>query len=140
MQPNLDSYTTVEEAAQAIVEGEPARAAAEPAIHVPMALPSAVNVGEVLTEFRNVRHATEQAQVKTDDEREDVDALYPAAQALAVDIADTVEFFYRKDPDASSRRAKCRRWGVVYIYDAGETPDPEDPEDPTPPPPTPPTP
>ena len=31
-----------------------------------------------------------------------------------------VEFFYRKDPEASSRRAKCARWGVEYIYEPGE--------------------
>jgi hypothetical protein len=37
-----------------------------------------------------------------------------------VDICDTVEFFHRKDPDPSSRRAKCARWGVVYVYDDGE--------------------
>ncbi len=45
------------------------------------------------------------------------------AQALAVDLCDTVEFYFRKNPSASSRRAKCIRWGVVYIYEAGETPD-----------------
>jgi hypothetical protein len=32
-----------------------------------------------------------------------------------VDLCDTVEFFYRKDPDDSSRRQKCERWGVVYL-------------------------
>ena len=41
-------------------------------------------------------------------------AFLPEAKALAEDIAETAAFFYRKDPDASSRRAKCRRWGVVY--------------------------
>ena len=41
-----------------------------------------------------------------------------------MDICDTVEFFYRKDPDASSRRQKCARWGVVYMFEPHETPDP----------------
>ncbi len=35
---------------------------------------------------------------------------------------DTVEFNYRKEPDASSQN--CTRWGVVYPYEPGETPDP----------------
>jgi len=43
---------------------------------------------------------------------------------------DTVEFFYRKDPDASSRRQKAIRWGVVYLYEPGETPDPQPPPNP----------
>jgi hypothetical protein len=50
-----------------------------------------------------------------------------ALTALAVDICATVEFFYRKDPDAASRRAKCERWGAVYVADA-------EPVAPTPPP------
>ena len=51
-----------------------------------------------------------------------------------MDICDTVEFFYRKDPDASSRRQKAMRWGVVYLYEPGETPDPSAGGGPTPPP------
>jgi hypothetical protein len=78
-------------------------------------------------------HQSEQAQVNTDQQREELNALYPAAQALAVDICDTVEFFYRKDPDDASRRVKCQRWGVVYIYDQPAAPAPT----PTPTPPTP---
>jgi hypothetical protein len=49
-----------------------------------------------------------------------------------VDICDTVEFFYRKDPDDSSRRAKCERWGVVYVSDAAPAAPPPTPT-PTPP-------
>ncbi len=71
------------------------------------------------------RRLAQQAQVKTDREREDVTALYPAAQALAVDLCDTIEFYYRKDPDDASRRAKCKRWGVVYFYEPNEPQDPE---------------
>ncbi len=49
-----------------------------------------------------------------------------------MDICDTVEFHFRRDPSPSSRRAKCRRWGVVYLYCDQETPGPGD----TTPPPT----
>jgi hypothetical protein len=42
----------------------------------------------------------------------------------AMNPCDTVEFNYREDPDASSRRQKAMRWGVVYLYEPGETHDP----------------
>jgi hypothetical protein len=34
--------------------------------------------------------------------------------------------FHRKDLDPATRRAECRRWGVVYIYDQNEPIDPGD--------------
>jgi hypothetical protein len=43
--------------------------------------------------------------------------MLPEALDRCKDIYDTVEYFYRKDPDDSSRRQKCERWGVVYAYD-----------------------
>lgn len=63
-------------------------------------------------------------QTNTDNQQEELSALHAEARALAVDLCDTVEFFYRKDPHASSRRQKCMRWGVVYLNEPGETPDP----------------
>jgi len=154
--PDVSSYESVLEAANKIVEGETARAAAEAdgvprygaatygsgvryasandsTAHVPMALPSAAQVAALRDEFVTIHNQVQQAEVNTDREQEELRALYDEAQALAVDICDTVEFYYRKDPDASSRRAKCARWGVVYVYDANEPP-----PAPTPPP-TPPT-
>lgn len=122
--PDLASYDAVAEAAEAIVTGEAARQTAEGAAFVPMALPGAAQVGAVRDQFVAARQQSQAAQVTTDREREDVSTLYPEAQALAADLCDTVEFFYRKDPDAASRRAKASRWGVVYLYDANETPDP----------------
>lgn len=122
--PDLTTYDAVAEAAENIVTGEAARQTAEGPASVPMALPSAAEVATLSTQFRTLRAQSRQAQTTTDREREEVGALYAEAQALAVDICDTVEFFYRKDPDAASRRAKAARWGVVYIYDQGETPEP----------------
>ena len=46
---------------------------------------------------------------------------------MAVDICDTIEFFYRKYTDASSSRQKCERWGVVCHFE------PIDPAAPVPP-------
>lgn len=122
--PDLTTYDAVKDAAENIVIGEAARQTAEGPAYVPMALPSAAEVATLRTQFRTLRAQSQQAQVDTEREREEVGALYAEAQALAVDICDTVEFFYRKDPDAASRRAKAARWGVVYIYDQGETPEP----------------
>jgi hypothetical protein len=131
--PDLSSYDAVAEEAENIVKGEAARQNAEGAAFVPMALPSAVEVGALLTQFQTLENQSEQAQVHTDQQREELQAVYPEAQALAVDICDTVEFFHRKDPDDSSRRVKCARWGVVYIYDQPAAPAPA----PAPAPPTP---
>lgn len=130
--PDLSNIDLVMEAAEKVVTGEAARATAEGAAHVPMALPSAAEVGAIRTQFLAVFNQRDQAEVTTDREREELMALYTEAQALAVDICDTVEYFFRKDPDPASRRVKCQRWGVVYIYEPGETP--ETPPAPTPPP------
>lgn len=122
--PDLTTYDAVADAAQKIVTGEAARQAAETTGFKPMALPTAAEVGAHLAAFTTARNASQQAQVKTDQERADVSALYPAAQELAVDLCDTVEFFYRKDLDPASRRARCARWGVVYFYEPNEAPTP----------------
>lgn len=121
--PPLGTYDAVEEAAEAIVKGEADRAAAEGAAHLAMANPSAAAVATALGAFRTARTAAQAAMANTDKQREEAGAMYPEAQEFAVDVCDTVEFFYRKDPSASSRRAKCRRWGVVYFFGQGETPD-----------------
>lgn len=137
--PPMSSYAELEAAAQAIVDGETDRSDAQGIEYVAMSNPSAAQVGAALTDFREVHDASEQAQVRTNREQEEAMALYPEVHALAVDICETVEFHYRKDPLASSRRAKSRPWGVVYIYGENEPRDPDDPApeegtEPTPPP------
>jgi len=129
--PDLSNYDALEEAAGKTTAGETARAQAEGGAYKPMDLPNASEVASLSAEFNTLRTQSRNAQTHTDTQREEAQALYAEAQALAVDICDTVEFFYRKDPDASSRRQKAMRWGVVYLYEPGETPDPP------PPPPTP---
>jgi hypothetical protein len=136
--PPLSSYEEVEEAAEAIVAGETARATAEGAQHLPMSMPRASDVSSLLQASRSARTTAGVAMGLTNREREEVQTLYPAAQELAVDVCDTVEFFFRRDPLPGSRRTKCKRWGVVYLYAPGEPADPE--PAPTPEPPTPPVP
>ena len=132
--PDLSSYDAVEFAAGKTTAGESARALAEAGTYREMDLPNASEVALLNGQFNTLRVQSRQAQTRTDTQREELSALYPEAQTLAVDICDTVEFFYRKDSDASSRRQKCGRWGVVYLFDTGETPDPT-PGGGTPPPP-----
>ena len=79
-----------------------------------MSLPSAAEVEALLGPFRELRKQSVTALSRTDLQREALAKFLPEAKALARDIAETATFFYRKDRDASIRRAKCRRWGVVY--------------------------
>ena len=147
--PNLVSYSALVEAAEKVVSGEAARAAAEAAptfdsgatldsglhwdgTYVAMSLPSAAEVGEKLNEFKLLRAQSLAAFRRTDLEREEAMALYPEAQALAVDLCEQVEFFFRKDPEPSSRRVKCARWGVSYVYDDGTEEPPSPPAPPRP--------
>jgi hypothetical protein len=128
--PDLSSYQAIGEAAQKIVDGDVARQTAEGGSFKAMNLPSVEEINGLREEFVLYRNQSEQALVNTDTQREELQTLYAQAQALAVDIYDTVEFFYRKDPDASSRRVKCERWGLVYAFE----PTPGNPTPPTPPP------
>ncbi|HEY3664305.1 MAG TPA: hypothetical protein VGL24_14220 [Chthoniobacterales bacterium] len=90
----------------------------------------------ISTGIQWVNDQSDAAQAQTNKEEEDVSALYAEGHALAVDICDTVEFNVRQDPSASSRRAKARKWGVVYVNDDGTLA--EDPLPPGEPPVTPP--
>lgn len=123
--PDLSSYDDVQENADLIVSGEAARRTAEGPNHVPMSLPSAADVATLRGAFKTARAAAQQAMANTNKQEEEVSALYPEAQKLAVNICETVEFNVRNDPSDSSRRAKAEQWGVVYIYeDQAATPTP----------------
>lgn len=122
--PDLATQEAVMEAAERVVTGEAARATAEGAAYVAMALPSAAEVAALRAQFLTLRNQRDQAVLKTEREREEAMALYPEAQVLAVDLCDTVEFFFRKDPEDGSRRTKCERWGVVYHFSPSEPPVP----------------
>ena len=151
--PKTDSYDDLKSVALAIIQGETARAQAEggpPATfdsglrmdsgvrfdstggtYRAMDLPSAVEVNAVYQEFEAARLAVEAGAVELNAAQETLAADFPAARALAVDIYDEVEFFYRRDPDPASRRAKCEPWGLQYVSEGEEEPTPEPPE-PTP--------
>jgi hypothetical protein len=125
--PDLSDYDAVEDVADKIGEGEKKRfKAADDAGRefTAMTNPSAAQVTALLDPFREARAASQRAQIKTDKEAADLRALYQDAYKLAVDICDTVEFFYRAERESMPTfRTHCRRWGVVYIYEPSEPPD-----------------
>lgn len=126
------------DALDAIIKGEADRQAAEGAAYVAMSNPSAAQVATVRTAFTAARNPKNLALQKTDREREEASVMLPEALERCKDIYDTVEYFYRKDPDDSSRRQKCARWGVQYASDPNAPPTPPaNPNPPAPPAPNP---
>ncbi len=118
--PDLSTYAAVQTAIDAIVRGEANRFKEEGPAYIAMSHPTAAECAGLLSIFRSQLLASEQSRQNTDTQREELQALYPEAQALAVDLCDTVEFFYRHDLNPGSRRTKCRRWGVIYLYEPTE--------------------
>lgn len=121
--PALATEQQVEEAGAAIVNGEALRLAAQGPAFVAMANPSAGEVGSMYSEFRGAKMLAATAQATASGEAEDVADLTEEAVALAEEVFDTVEFFFRKERDGATFRRKCREWGVEYVYSEGETPD-----------------
>ncbi len=119
--PALTAQNAVLAAAESIVKGEADRQTAEGAAYKPMALPSAAEVASVLADAKQKRSAAETAKLATDNEQNELAALYPEAQRLAVSIINHIEFNLneRPDLDAPGRRRIARAWGVVYINDDG---------------------
>ena len=119
--PDLSSIANVIDAAAKIDPGEAARKTAEGAKHVPMALPSAVEVATIHAEALAKRAASEAAKLFTDTQEGELAAIYPEAQKLAVSLINTVEFNLgeREDLDDSGQRRIARVWGVVYVNSDG---------------------
>lgn len=122
--PELSTYEDIALAAEAIKQGEADRQTAEGANFLPMALPSAAEVEAARVQFKTELDLSKQADVTLDREEEEAGALNPEGLALAVDIIKQVEHFYRHETNDASFRQKCTRWGVVYVFEPGEQPDP----------------
>lgn len=134
--PDLATQDAALAAAEATVKGEADRQTAEAAAFKPMALPSAAEVSAILAAAKQQRAAAETAKLATDAEQNELAALYPEAQRLAVSLINHIEFHLneRPDLDAPGRRHIARAWGVVYINDDGtlnEEPDPAPAPEPT---------
>jgi hypothetical protein len=121
--PDLSTASAVLEAAAKVAPGEAERAAAEGARYVAMALPSAAEVAAIHAEVKAKYDASQSAQAFTDQQQNELAAIYPDAQKLAVSLCNTVEFNLgeRDGLDDAGRRNIAVRWGVDYIYDDGTT-------------------
>ena len=119
--PPLSTAAEVMEAAAKITTGETARSTSEAEAYIPMALPSAAQVTALHSDTVAAHAASETAKLNTDTQQGELAVLYPAAQALAVSLINTIEFNLaeRTDLDAPGRRRIARAWGVVYINDDG---------------------
>jgi len=118
--PDLSTYAAVQTALDHIVRGEAQRLAAEGPAYIPMALPSAGECAGIFSQFISALRNNSDAQQNTDTQREQLQALYteaPRGRASFIAFAHRPDFL---DRDPGSFRTKCRRWGVVYIYDANE--------------------
>lgn len=118
--------------AQNIVAGEAARQAAAGPAFIPMAMPSAAEAGDALTAYLASLEPASNAKDAFEATQKTVQNLRPAADAMILDLWDTIEYNFRHD-DASTLRRKAREWGVVYATRPGETPDPGPTPTPTPP-------
>jgi hypothetical protein len=90
--PDLSTASAVLEAAAKIGPGEAKRAAAEGAGYKPMARPSADEVAALHATVKAEYDASQSAQAFTDQQQNELAALYPDAQKLAVSICNTVEY------------------------------------------------
>ncbi len=123
--PDLSTILAILDAGAQIAPGEAARATAEGAAHVPMALPGAAQVAAIHTAAAAQRAASETAKLHTDTQQGEAAALYPEAHTLAVSLLNTIEFHLSERPelDAPGRRRIARAWGAVYINDDGSVSD-----------------
>jgi hypothetical protein len=124
--PDLSTATAVLNAAAKIGTGEAERATAEGAAYKAMANPAAAEVAALYATVKAEYDASQAAQAFTDQQQNELAALYPDAQKLAVQICNTVEYTLENDEayatlDAAGRRAIAVRWGVVYLYENATT-------------------
>jgi hypothetical protein len=108
--PNLAREADLLRVAQAIVDGEARRVAAG---GKRITMPSAKEIGRLLREVRGLLACKTQLVATVDRESDDVIQLREDVADLVRDIWDELEFAWRKE-SASTRRRRCREWGVVY--------------------------
>lgn len=128
--PTLDSDADLRLWAGRIATGEGARVSAGGA---PMAMPGASQVAAALMPYTTAQATQTTAKTAFDTGEEAVSSQRVPADALILDLWDTIEYNLRAN-DPPSLRRKAREWGVVYDGDEAVPPTPPAP----PAPPTPP--
>ncbi len=114
--PTLYNEADIEKWAMQFVEGDEKRVRKG---GVPMGFPSANELKEKYNAFVALDEKQSDTKSKYDKEQEDVMNLMDEARFIVRNIWDEVEFAYRYE-DASSKRRKCREYGVVYVSTNGE--------------------
>ena len=120
--PRLRSEQEIALWSERIVTGDPLRVTAGGAA---MSNPTAAEVGAKRTLFITAKGDQTTKKDTYDHEQEDVENLRGDAAELIHDCWDEVEFTFRKDSPSSKRR-KCREYGIPYRPNPGETPSPDD--------------
>ena len=115
--PPLNTQQDVALWGQRIQTGDAARTAAG---GVPMANPSAAEVATEVTDF--ITKNTGQSTLKDDydNKQQAVAALHDESDKVIKKVWDEVDTFYNEE-EMTSKRRKCREWGVVYVSDVALT-------------------
>ena len=102
-----------------LIDGEKKRIEAGGAA---VAAPTIEQVKAVFEPFAETRKQQGTAAEAYDREQEDVENMREEGKDWSKEMADEVEFHFRKD-DPPSLRRKARLWGVVYVSRPGEPPE-----------------
>ena len=108
--PPMTNETELLNCAANIKKGDANRVAA---VGRPMAMPTAAEVETAFQAYFALAQQQSTLKVSSNKEQEDVSGILAEGIRQAADICDELEHKYRHDTD-SSKRAKCREWGVVY--------------------------
>ena len=106
--PDLSTAAAVFTTAKAIVAGEAKRAQEQGSQYIAMTNPSAAEVAAVLTEVEAIHNQSEIAKAFTALQQNELSALYPEAQKLAVTICNTVEYHLENDDQYQHLDAPAR--------------------------------
>lgn len=115
--PTLNSYQDVALWGENIETGDAARVAAG---GEPMTNPSAAEVKAAMDDFIAKNNNQSMLKDAYDLQQEAVYALNEEADRVIKKVWDEVETFYNEEENSSKRR-KCREWGVVYVSDVEHT-------------------
>lgn len=111
--PALSTQQDVAQWGQRVADGDAARVAAG---GVAMANPTAAEVNAVVTDYITKNTAQSGMKDSFDNTQQAVAALHEESDKVIKKVWDEVDTFYNEEEPTSKRR-KCREWGVVFVSD-----------------------
>jgi hypothetical protein len=111
--PNLDTEALVILWGERIKDGDAARVLAGGAA---MAMPTAAETDVKVQVFITRNNTQSTLKLEYDHAQEAVVALNTEADGVILKVYDEAETFYNEET-ITSRRRKCREWGVIYLSD-----------------------